>query len=94
MKGRITFEFKLSKESELRYFQKHSDKEVLDGKAQYYIEVTPESMGTLTLLSTEVLEPMRDRRSKKEKKIEKIVKRIKNEKRKKRTYTRRKRKSS
>lgn len=83
MKGRITFELKLSKEAEKNYFGKYDEKRILEGKAGYYIEVTPEAMGTLTLISTEVLEPLRDRVSKKEKKIAKLVEKIHKERKKK-----------
>lgn len=73
MRGRITLELKLSKAEELAYFGKYTEKRILEGKAAYYISVTPEIMGIVTLVSTEVLEPLKDRKSKKEKKIEKLV---------------------
>lgn len=83
MRGRITLELKLSKEEELAYFGRYEEKRILEGKAAFYISVTPEAMGTVTLISTEVLEPLKDRKSKKEKKIEKLVEKIHKERKKK-----------
>ena len=83
MKGRITIDLKLSKEEELAYFGKYTEKRILEGKAAYWISVTPEMMGVATLVSVEVLEPLRDRKSKKEKKIGELVVKIQKERKKK-----------
>lgn len=79
MRGTITLEYHLSKAMELDYFGKYKEKDILESHAKYLISVTPETTGTLKLLSTEVIESLKDRKSKKEKKIEKVVERIEKE---------------